>query len=111
MRFFLTTFLVTLGAYAFISFIYPSESTFVPRLFLMWAAPVSGTLAGLFVTRKPSLGIAFAAQALALYAVTGIYCAAYHERAIADTLQYVTSTYFLPGAMLALVVESFARRF
>jgi hypothetical protein len=110
MTFFLTNFLVTLGAYGFTSFAYSSESPFVPRLFLMWAAPVLGTLAGLLVTRNSSLGIASGAEALAVYTVTGIYCVVYHEKAIADTLQYVTTTYFLPGAILALLVEMSAKR-
>jgi hypothetical protein len=34
----------------------------------------------------------------------------YHQRAILDTLQYVTIVYFLPGAMLALFVGVFAKR-
>ena len=40
----------------------------------------------------------------------GIYCVVYHQGAILDTLQYVTIAYFLPGAMLALLVGVFAKR-
>ncbi|MBV8142958.1 MAG: hypothetical protein JOZ60_13045 [Verrucomicrobia bacterium] len=42
--------------------------------------------------------------------MTGIYCVVYDEKAIPDTLQYVTTTYFLPGAILALMVETLAKR-
>ena len=110
MKFFLTNFLVTLSAYGLISFAYPSEAVVVPRICLMWAAPVFGTLAALLVTRVSLLGRAFGAEALAIYTVTSIYCVVYHQGAILDTLQYVTIAYFLPGAMLALLVGVFAKR-
>jgi hypothetical protein len=110
MRFFLTNFLVTLSAYGLISFVYPSEAMVVPRICLMWAAPVVGTLVALWVTRVSLLGRAFAAEALAIYLFTSVYCVVYHQRAILDTLQYVTIAYFLPGAMLALLVGVFAKR-
>jgi hypothetical protein len=110
MRFFLTNFLVTLSAYGLITFVYPSESVVVPRICLMWAAPVLGTLAALVVTRVSLLGRAFGAEALAIYTMTGIYCVIYHQGAILDNLQYVTIAYFLPGATLALLVGVFAKR-
>lgn len=110
MRFFLTNFLVTLSAYGLISFAYPSEAIVIPRICLMWAAPILGTLAALFVTRVSLLGSAFGAEALAIYTITSIYCVVYHQGAILDTLQYVTIVYFLPGAMLALFVGVFAKR-
>jgi len=109
MRFFLTNFLVTLGAYGLTSFVYPSEATVVPRICLMWAAPVLGTLAALFVTRVSLLGRALGAEALAMYTVIGIYCLVYHQKALIDTLQYVTIAYFLPGAVSALLVGIFAK--
>jgi hypothetical protein len=108
MRFFLTNFLVTLIAYGLTSFVYPSQSMIVPRICLIWAAPLAGTLAGLVLIRVLPLGSAFAAEALAIYIVTGTYCVVYHEKAPIDTLQYVTFSYFLPGALIALVVGSFA---
>ena len=110
MKFFLTNFLVTLSAYGLIIFVYPSEAIVVPRICLMWAAPVLGTLAALLVTRISLPGRAFGAAALAIYTITGIYCVVYHQGAILDTLQYVTFAYFLPGAMLALLVGVFAKR-
>jgi hypothetical protein len=111
MRFFLTNFLVTLGAYGLTSFVYPSEATALPRIILMWAAPIIGTMAALFVTRTSLLGRGLGAQALAIYAVSGIYCVVYDEKAILDTLQYVTVAYFLPGAILALLLGIFAKFF
>jgi hypothetical protein len=110
MRFFLTNFLVTLSAYGLISFVYPGEATVVPRICLMWAAPVFGTLAALLVTRVSLLGRAFGAEALAIYTITSVYCVVYHQGAILDTLQYVTIVYFLPGATMALLVGVFAKR-
>ena len=110
MKLFLTNFLVTLSAYGLIIFVYPSEAMVVPRICLMWAAPVLGTLAGLLVTRISLPGHAFGAEALAIYMITGIYCVVYHQGAIFDTLQYVAIAYFLPGAMLALLVGVFAKR-
>ena len=109
MRFFLTNFLITLSAYGVISFIYPSEATVVPRICLMWSAPTLGTLTALFVTRVSLLWLAFAAEALALFIVTGIYCVVYHQTALIDTLQYVIIAYFLPGAILALLLGIFAK--
>ena len=44
MRFLVTNLLVTLGAYAFTTFVYPGEVTFLPRICLMWAAPTVGTV-------------------------------------------------------------------
>jgi threonine/homoserine/homoserine lactone efflux protein len=75
----------------------------------MWTAPVSGTLAALWMTRKSLLGRSLGAQVLAMYAVIGIYCLVYQQKAIFDTLQYVTIAYFLPGAILALFVGVIAR--
>jgi len=43
--------------------------------------------------------------------VSGIYCVVYDEKAILDTLQYVTIAYFLPGAILALLLGIFAKFF
>ena len=57
-----------------------------------------------------ALGCAFGAEALAIYTITGVYCVVYHQGAILDTLQYVTIVYFLPGAMMALLVGVFAKR-
>ena len=104
MRFFLANFLVTLSVYGFTSFWYPAGATIVPRIVLIWAAPILGTLVASLVTRASWLRIALGAQALAIYMVCAIYCVIFHERAILDTLQYVTTIYFLPGAMLALLV-------
>jgi|HubBroStandDraft_6_1064221.scaffolds.fasta_scaffold896467_2 hypothetical protein len=111
MKFFLTNFLVTLGAYGLISFVYPTEATVVPRICLMWAAPILGTLAALLVTRVSFPGRALGAAALAMYTVSAIYCLFYHKQALIDTLQYVTTAYFLPGAFLALLVSIFAKYF
>ena len=109
MRFFLSNFLVTLGAYGLTTFVYPGEATVVPRICFMWSAPIMGTMAALFLTRVflpwPALG----AEALALVIVTGIYCLLYHQTALIDTLQYVTVAYFLPGAIPALLVGLFAK--
>ncbi len=110
MRFFLSNFIVTLSAYAFASFVYPSQATTVPRICLIWASPVLGVLVASFLTRIALLGSAFAAQALAIYIVSGIYCLVYHEKTPIETLQYVTVAYFLPGAVLAFVAGSFTRR-
>ena len=109
MQFFLTNFLVTLSTYGLTSFVYPSEATVVPRICLMWSAPILGTLAALFVTRISLLWPAFGAEALALFIVTSIYCVVYHQTALVDTLQYVTLAYFLPGAFLALLLGIFAK--
>jgi hypothetical protein len=109
MRFFLVNFLVTLSAYGLTSFVYPSEARVMPRICLMWASPTLGTLAALFVTRVSLLGRALGASALAMYTVSGIYCVVYHEKAIIETLQWVTVAYFLPGAILALLVGIFAK--
>jgi hypothetical protein len=109
MRFFLSNFLVTLGAYGLTTFVYPVEATVVPRICFMWSAPMLGTMAALFLTRVflpwPALG----AEALALVFVTGIYCLLYHQTTLIDTLQYVTVAYFLPGAIPALLVGLFAK--
>jgi|ERR1700722_3613942 len=110
MRLFLTNFLGSLSAYGLAIFVYPGSGTALPRIYLIWAAPVLGTLAVWFVTKVSSLGRAFGAQALAFYSAIGIYCVVYHVRAILDTLQYVTVSYFLPGAMFALLLGILARR-
>ncbi len=109
MRFFLTNFLVTLGAYGLISFVYPSEATVVPRICLMWTAPILGTLAALFVTRVSFPGRALGAGALAMYSICGVYYVVYHQQALFDTMQYVTTAYFLPGAFLALLTSILAK--
>ena len=110
MRFFLTNFIGTLSAYAFTSFVYPSQATIVPRICLMWASPVFGTLIASLLTRVALLGSAFGAQALAMYIVNGIYCLVYHEKTPIETLQYVTTAYLLPGALLAFCTGIFAKR-
>jgi hypothetical protein len=109
MRFFLTNFLVTVSAYALTSFVYPSEATIVPRICLMWASPVIGMLVASILTGVALLGSAFGAQALAMYTVCGIYCLVYHEKTPIDTLEYATFAYFLPGAVVALLVGIFAK--
>jgi hypothetical protein len=109
MRFFLTNFIITLSAYAFTSFVYPSQAI-VPRICLMWASPVLGVLVASLLTRIASLGSAFGAQALAMYIVSGIYCLVYHEKTPIDTLQYVTTAYFLPGAVTAFWAGIFSKR-
>jgi hypothetical protein len=109
MKFFLINCLVTLIAYGLTSFVYPAEGTFIPRICLMWGAPILGTMVAWWLTRVALLARAFAAQALAIYTVSGIYCLLYRQKAIFDTLQYVTITYFLPGAILALLWAIFAR--
>ena len=108
-KFFLTNFLVTLVVYAFAIFVYPAAGTVVPRIFLMWAAPISGTLAALLATRTSLPGQAFGAQALAMYLASGVYCLVHNREPIVDTLQYFTTAYFLPGALLALLVGISAR--
>jgi hypothetical protein len=110
MRFFLTNFIVNLSAYAFTSFIYPSQATTVPRICLIWASPVLGMLVASFSTRIALLGSAFGGQALAMYIVSGIYCLIYHEKAPIDTLQYVTTAYFLPGAIMGFCTGLCAKR-
>ena len=110
MRFFLTNFVVTLGVYAFASFVYPSQATIVPRICLIWASPVLGMLVASFLTRIALLGSAFGGQALAIYIVSGIYCLVYHEKTPIDTLQYVTTAYFLPGAIIAFWAGLCAKR-
>jgi hypothetical protein len=110
MRFFLANFIVTLGAYAFTGFVYPSRATLMPRICLMWASPVLGMLIASFLTRVALLRSAFGAQALAMFIVTGLYCLVYHEKTPIDTLQYVTTAYFLPGAVVAFWVGLFAKR-
>jgi hypothetical protein len=109
MQFFLINLLVTTSVYGLTVFVYPSDATVPPRMCLMWTAPVSGTLAALWMTRKSLLGRSLGAQVLAMYAVIGIYCLVYQQKAIFDTLQYVTIAYFLPGAILALFVGVIAR--
>jgi SNF family Na+-dependent transporter len=76
----------------------------VPRIGLMWAAPILGTLVASLVARVSLLRSALGAQALAVYTVCSIYCLVHREGKIIDTLQYVTMIYFLPGAMLALLI-------
>jgi hypothetical protein len=110
MGFFLTNFIVTLSAYAFTSFVYPSQATIVPRICLMWASPVLGVLIASLLTRVALLGSAFGAQALAMYIVSGIYCLVYHEKTPIETLQYVTTAYFLPGAAMAFLAGIFTKR-
>ena len=102
-KFFLINFLVTLSAYGLITFVYPSEGTVLPRICLMWGAPLLGTLVAWRGTRVLWPGRALGAHALAIYMLSGIYCLVYHQRAILDTLQYVTTAYFIPGAILALL--------
>ncbi len=58
----------------------------------------------MLVARVSLLRVAFGAQALAICMVSGIYCLVYHQQAIIDTLQYVSTAYFLPGAIIALLV-------
>jgi hypothetical protein len=110
MRFFLINFIVTLSAYAFTSFVYPSQATIVPRICLMWACPVLGSLIAAFLTRAAWLGSAFSAQVLAMLIVTGTYCLVYHEKTPIETLLYVTTAYFLPGAVLAFFAGIFTKR-
>ena len=103
MKFFLINFLITLIAYGLVTFVYPSEGTVVPRICLIWGAPLLGTLVTWWMTKVIWPGRALGAHALAIYTLSGIYCLVYHQKAILDTLQYVTSTYFIPGAILALL--------
>ena len=49
----------------------------------------------------------FMAEALAIYAVSGFYCLVYHDKAIVETMKWVSSAYFLPGATLAFLVGLF----
>jgi hypothetical protein len=110
MRFFFSNFIVTLSAYAFTSFVYPSQAIIVPRICLMWASPVLGVLVASFLTRIALLGAAFGAQALAICIASGIYCLVYHEKTPIETLHYVTTAYFLPGAVFALLAGIFTKR-
>jgi hypothetical protein len=103
MKFFLINFFVTLISYGLTLFVYPGEGTVLPRICLMWGAPTLGTMVACWVTRVSLPGKALGAQALAIYSVSGIYCLVHHQKAIFDTLQYVTIAYFLPGAILALL--------
>ena len=103
MKFFLINFLVTLIAYGLVTFVYPSEGTVLPRICLIWGAPLLGTLVAWWVTKVIWPGRALGAHALAIYTLSGIYCLVYHQKAILDTLQYVTTAYFIPGAILALL--------
>jgi hypothetical protein len=75
----------------------------------MWGAPLLGTVVALWVTRVSLLGSALGAQALAISVVSITYCLVYHQKAIFDTLQYVTTAYFLPGAALALLGGIFGK--
>jgi hypothetical protein len=109
MKFFLINFLVTLLAYGLTSFFYPSEGTVLPRICLLWGAPFLGTLVAWWVTRVLFFGKALGAQALAIYTVSVIYCLFYHQKAILDTFQYVTTAYFIPGAILALLGGIFCK--
>jgi hypothetical protein len=109
MRFLVTNLLVSLGAYAFTTFVYPVEATFLPRIFLMWAAPTVGTLAAIALTRVSLALPAFGAAALAMSMVSGLYCAAYHVEAVSETLQWFAIAYFLPGAIFALLVALLAK--
>ena len=108
-KFFLINFLVTLSSYGLTTFIYPSDGTVVPRICLIWIAPILGTVTAWLVTRVSLLGGALGAQALAMYTVTAIYYVVYQQKAIFDTLQYVTIAYFIPGAILALLFGICAR--
>jgi hypothetical protein len=110
MKFFLINYAVTLIAYGLTSFVYPGEGTVLPRIFLIWGVPLLGTVVAALLTRVLLLGRALAAQALAICTVSGIYCLVYHQKAILDTLQYVTTTYFIPGALLALLGGIFGKR-
>jgi hypothetical protein len=109
MRFFLINFLVTLTAYGLTIFVYPSEGTVLPRICLIWGSPLLGTMVAWWVTRVSLLGKALGAQALAIYTVSGLYCLVHHQKAILDTLQYVTSAYFIPGAILAFLAGIFGK--
>jgi hypothetical protein len=109
MKFFLINFFVTLTAYGLISFVYPSEGTVLPRICLMWGAPFLGTLVAWWVTRVLLPGRALGAHALAIYTLSGIYCLVYRQKAILDTLQYVTTAYLIPGAILALLGGFFCK--
>jgi hypothetical protein len=109
MKFFLINFLVTLIAYGLVTFVYPSEGTVLPRICLIWGAPLLGTLVAWWVTKFIWPGRALGAHALAIYTVSGIYCLVYHQKAILDTLQYVTTAYFIPGAILALLGGVFCK--
>jgi hypothetical protein len=108
-RFFLTNLVGTMSAYGLIIFVYPDDATVLPRIFLLWAAPLFGMLAALWITRISLPGLSFGAQILAMYAVISIYCVVYPQKAIIDTLQYVTLAYFLPGAIVALIAGLIAR--
>jgi hypothetical protein len=108
MGFFLTNFLVTLTVYGLTSFFYPNGAV-IPRICLLWAAPVIGTLVASLVTRKSRLGHALVAEALAIYAMSGFYCLVYQQKAIVETMKWVTSAYFLPGAILALLAGLLAK--
>jgi hypothetical protein len=109
MRFLGTNLLVTLVAYAFTTFVYPGEATFLPRICLMWAAPTVGTLAAIILTRVSLALPAFGAAALAMSVVSGLYCVVFHVKAISETLQWFAIAYFLPGAILALVIALLAK--
>ena len=109
MRFLVTNLLVTLGAYAFTTFVYPGEAIFLPRICLMWAAPTVGTLAAIFLTRVSLALPAFGAAALAMSMVSGLYCVFFHVKAISETLQWFAIAYFLPGAILAFVIALLAK--
>jgi hypothetical protein len=85
MRFFLINFLVTLIAYGLISFVYPSEGTGLPRIWLVWGSPLLGTLVAWWVTKVLFPGRALGAHALAIYTVSGVYCLVYQQKAILDT--------------------------
>lgn len=110
MRFFLINFIVALSAYAFTSFVYPSQATIVPRICLMWTCPVLGILVASFLTRAVRHELALGGQVMATLIVTGIYCLVYHEKTPIETLLYVTTAYFLPGAVLAFFAGIFTKR-
>jgi ABC-type sugar transport system permease subunit len=76
----------------------------------MWACPVLGMLIASFLTQVTWLGSAFGAQVLAMYIVSGIYCLVYREKTPIETLQYVTTAYFLPGAVLAFFAGLVTKR-
>jgi hypothetical protein len=75
----------------------------------MWAAPTVGTLAAIILTRVSLALPAFGAAALAMSVVSGLYCVVFHVKAISETLQWFAIAYFLPGAILALVIALLAK--
>jgi hypothetical protein len=75
----------------------------------MWAAPTVGTLAAIVLTRVSLALPAFGAAALAMSLMSGLCCVVFHVKAISETLQWFAIAYFLPGAILALVIALLAK--